>query len=72
MIKSQLDFKQSSVTALLFFAVYLGLDVVLGKALGNSTTFFLLKTCLGFALIALLGQQLMKIKKEYGNEPDAG
>jgi hypothetical protein len=51
-----MDFRQSSVTALLFFAVYLGLDVVLGKALGNSTTFFLLKTCLGFALIAMLSQ----------------
>jgi hypothetical protein len=54
MIKASMDFKQSMVTVLLFFSIYLGLDVVLGKALGNSTTFFLLKTCLGFALVAML------------------
>jgi hypothetical protein len=54
MIKEQIDFKEMSVNMLLLISVYLAIDASLGSALGTSTSFILLKTLVGFALIFLV------------------
>lgn len=64
MIKVQMDFKEKSLTVFIAFAAYLAVEVLLGKALGNSNTLFLLKTILAFALVGLIWQLLMKVNKE--------
>jgi hypothetical protein len=56
MIKEQIDFKEMSVNMLLLISVYLAIDASLGSALGNSTSFILLKTLVGFALIFLVAR----------------
>jgi hypothetical protein len=56
MIKEQIDFKDMSVNMLLFISVYLAIDASLGSALGNFTSFILLKTIVGFALIFLVAK----------------
>lgn len=64
MIKLQMNFRERSLTVFIAFAVYLAVDVILGKALANFTTFFLLKTIIAFALVGLIWQLLMNVKNE--------
>ena len=56
MIKEQIDFKEMSVNMLLLISGYLAIDACLGSALGNSTSFILLKTIVGNALIFLVAK----------------
>jgi hypothetical protein len=45
-----------SINMLLLISVYLAIDASLGSALGNSISFTLLKTIVGFALIYLVAR----------------
>ena len=57
-----MDFKQRSLKVLAAFAIYLTLDVIFGKLMQGSNSFLLLKTILGLALIAVVGELLMKVQ----------
>jgi hypothetical protein len=55
LIKLQIDFKEKALNVLISFAVYLAVDVLLGKVFENSNSLFLLKTLLAFSLVGMSG-----------------
>jgi hypothetical protein len=55
LIKLQMDFKEKALNVLISFAVYLAVDVLLGKVFENSNSLFLLKTLLAISLVGMSG-----------------